>query len=604
MPTLKRWSASASAWEYVNNATNALGQLIDVSVSGASDNDFLRYDSDTQTWVNDNVIDGGNSVSAIATIQLRRDSSDNWVASNPTLSAGEMGFELDTNRFKFGDGSKTWNQLDYRKTHIAAGCTITNPSITAINQPTGLQIATNDITAVLYDNANFDGMPYAHSVSGTTLSVIDNAVNYLVVRHAASGSYYDVTTNVNEINESNVIPINTMLVTDGWLHFSHWDRISDGTVNKLHRRFVKTQRYARESGLELTVNGSVTHCASGVVWRGARAFDLPAVYSDGTNDSSWFLYTQNATGGWIGTFGAPGYNSTHYNTPSGTATLNPNKWNINWIFRGVEDHNHGYYILSNDEYKDEPTAIAETKVPAIPIEISSHAILVGRILCKNSSPVLTTVENAFDYTFTGAVINEHNQLAGLDGGYPVSGEYYHLSKTLYNEVASASTTLSNSLANYVPSTRKINNVPLSADLTTADLLPSQGTANGKYLTSNGTSASWVNPNTIQDLGTKDTNYTCDFNQGLFAKVTVGTGVATVTLTSWASSAVSVAGWLYVTQPATARTQTLATANVIGAGAYVASLPNSGPGCIDAYQFTWTGTKWMITNMLFDVKTVM
>lgn len=46
-------------------------------------------------------------------VQLRRDTASNWTTKNPTLLAGEMGIESDTNKFKFGDGNKTWSQLDY-----------------------------------------------------------------------------------------------------------------------------------------------------------------------------------------------------------------------------------------------------------------------------------------------------------------------------------------------------------------------------------------------------------------------------------------------------------------------------------------------------------
>ena len=44
-------------------------------------------------------------------IQLRRDTAANWVSSNPTLRAGEVGIETDTLKFKIGNGSSTWTQI-------------------------------------------------------------------------------------------------------------------------------------------------------------------------------------------------------------------------------------------------------------------------------------------------------------------------------------------------------------------------------------------------------------------------------------------------------------------------------------------------------------
>lgn len=55
-----------------------------------------------------------------AKIQLRRDTFANWTSNNPILAAGEVAFTsdlfytgTDQQRFKIGDGVKTWTQLDY-----------------------------------------------------------------------------------------------------------------------------------------------------------------------------------------------------------------------------------------------------------------------------------------------------------------------------------------------------------------------------------------------------------------------------------------------------------------------------------------------------------
>ena len=51
-------------------------------------------------------------------IQLRHDLAANWTSANPVLREGECGIELDTNKFKFGDGAKAWNDLSYAGTSI------------------------------------------------------------------------------------------------------------------------------------------------------------------------------------------------------------------------------------------------------------------------------------------------------------------------------------------------------------------------------------------------------------------------------------------------------------------------------------------------------
>ena len=49
----------------------------------------------------------------MATIQLKRDTSTNWTAANPTLALAEPGLETDTNRIKYGDGVSSWQNLQY-----------------------------------------------------------------------------------------------------------------------------------------------------------------------------------------------------------------------------------------------------------------------------------------------------------------------------------------------------------------------------------------------------------------------------------------------------------------------------------------------------------
>ena len=43
----------------------------------------------------------------------RRDTAANWTSTNPTLAAGELGFETDTLKFKIGNGSSAWTALSY-----------------------------------------------------------------------------------------------------------------------------------------------------------------------------------------------------------------------------------------------------------------------------------------------------------------------------------------------------------------------------------------------------------------------------------------------------------------------------------------------------------
>ena len=52
-------------------------------------------------------------MAVVTQIQFRRGTAAQWTTTNPTLAAGELGFETDTGKFKIGNGSSTWTALSY-----------------------------------------------------------------------------------------------------------------------------------------------------------------------------------------------------------------------------------------------------------------------------------------------------------------------------------------------------------------------------------------------------------------------------------------------------------------------------------------------------------
>jgi hypothetical protein len=52
-------------------------------------------------------------MAVVTQIQVRRGTASQWTSTNPTLAAGEFGFETDTNKLKCGNGATAWNSLAY-----------------------------------------------------------------------------------------------------------------------------------------------------------------------------------------------------------------------------------------------------------------------------------------------------------------------------------------------------------------------------------------------------------------------------------------------------------------------------------------------------------
>jgi len=81
--------------------------------------------------------------------QQRRGTAAQWTSANPILSPGEIGFEIDTNKFKIGDGTNRWATLTYFTADAAAAIQ------DLIDGAPGILDTLNELAAAVGDDANF-----------------------------------------------------------------------------------------------------------------------------------------------------------------------------------------------------------------------------------------------------------------------------------------------------------------------------------------------------------------------------------------------------------------------------------------------------------------
>ena len=78
-------------------------------------------------------------------IQVRRGLAADWSSVDPVLAAGEMGYETDTNKFKFGNGTGAWSTLAYGASDTPGVTEIAQDAINAaLAVGTGLTKTYND----------------------------------------------------------------------------------------------------------------------------------------------------------------------------------------------------------------------------------------------------------------------------------------------------------------------------------------------------------------------------------------------------------------------------------------------------------------------------
>lgn len=358
------------------------------------------------------------------------DGGTTWETERYIAFSDELDLKVDK---VIGKSLSTNDYTDTEKTKLAGieeGAQVNPKSISAgvVSSPTYTDngdgtINLSAIQVSLFLNSDFIGLPKVFEISGETYSLANNATNYLVADYNAGAPIIRVTQNVTEINESTIIPILTIYRNGIYLHTLDWDSLGLGLSNKIHQSIVKTQRYRRESGLAISESGTRNvNITSGVVWVGANAVDLSAIASATDNIFFWYhvggVWTQSVV---------TQYNNTQYDNGTNLATLTSNRYAVNWVFRGVENPKHLYIVLGNGDFT-QSSALSST-VPSIPPAISSHAVLVGRILVVKSSNTAYAVQSAFDTTFVTAPISIHNDLSGLN-----DGDYQHLTVAEKNTI--------------------------------------------------------------------------------------------------------------------------------------------------------------------------
>ena len=273
-------------------------------------------------------------------------------------------------------------------------------------------ITLEDCTFNFYDNEDGMGLPFPMLVSGATVSFTDQVYNYVVASYNGGSPVLSVTTDVSIINETTVLPVLSVLRRGTLLCTTFWDALGSAKLDKLHQSIVKTQRYRRESGLNISVEPTRRiKITNGIVWIGAVKVSLNEVFQGDIATTTRFIYK---TGGvWTESFTSQ-FDSTLYQGTTDLQTLTNNMYCVVFVYRGVETQNHIYYVYGTGDYNlsQAQGASVPNSIPAI---ITSHCVLVGRIIIQKGSDTITEISSAFDVTFSiQPGVSNHNDLPNLN----------------------------------------------------------------------------------------------------------------------------------------------------------------------------------------------
>jgi hypothetical protein len=102
-------------------------------------------------------------------IQTRRGTAATWTSTNPTLAAGEIGFESDTGKFKIGNGSTAWASLAYATNGAVVSPLTTKGDLFTYSTTNARLAVGNNGESLVADSSTSTGLRYQAAFNGNAV---------------------------------------------------------------------------------------------------------------------------------------------------------------------------------------------------------------------------------------------------------------------------------------------------------------------------------------------------------------------------------------------------------------------------------------------------
>lgn len=220
-------------------------------------------------------------------MQQRYGLASRWTAINPILEVGEFGFEIDTQKFKLGDGETTWANLPY---FLNADLLPDVPALlAAANEQVQTAIATsvstavaglvdsapaalntlNELAAAINDDATFantittalankSDISHVHSLDSLSDVAVSSATTGQVLKKQSDGSWAGETLASGAVSYSSLTDVPTTFTPSAHTHtdieITHVVKTEAGTsYTLLAADAEKTIRFTSATAVSFTI---------------------------------------------------------------------------------------------------------------------------------------------------------------------------------------------------------------------------------------------------------------------------------------------------------------------------------------------------------------
>jgi len=377
-------------------------------------------------------------------MQQRRGTAQQWTTANPTLAAGEIGFETDTNKFKIGNGATAWTALDYFANSSAL--------VALLDGAPGALDTLNELAAAINDDPQF----YI-----TIGNVVDNHISDTTLIHGiedtaqlATKSYADQAVSTHSTDTTNVhgIADTSVLVTTTNLSDSISTAVSThGSDTTSVHGIADTAELATKTYADDAVAAEALVTAANLTDHNTETINVHGIADTAALATQDFV--TDAIGNVTGDYSSLAGSGLDWNLATEAFDVDPNFATKTYADDAVSTHNddttnvHGIADtaqLATKSYADtaETDAIAaagtaaDSKIATAVAALTKSSVGLGNVdnTSDANKPVSTATQTALDAkaslagaTFTGNVEVDGNLV--VDGDFTVNGTNFNASAT-------------------------------------------------------------------------------------------------------------------------------------------------------------------------------
>jgi len=286
--------------------------------------------------------------------------------------------------------------------------------------------------AVLRTTNSGDGELFGYALSAVTnLALTDNATNYIMADYNGGAPQIIASISLVDVLADNTKALiwavnrlgNTLYMVD--LRMLNVDYMT-----KSHTRRYKTQGGVQHAGGAMIAD--LTNMAFSVTAGDFYVMNKNITFAAFTSNVGLFEYVyRNGSGGFTRVAGQSVIDYLHYDDGTGTLALTTNHYyGCHYVYAVINQPTVFKVMYGVSDY----TTLADAQNASAPAILPSDlntlltAILIGKIIVGEDYPAaFQDIQSPFTKVLTSAIVNNHNNLAGLQGG--TLFEYYHLTAT-------------------------------------------------------------------------------------------------------------------------------------------------------------------------------